>query len=113
MPTHPTMKRIIPSCLLGLLLAASGCSTTRHSAPRGEVVAGGVYIYWKAPSQGTACLVENKSHTIIRTDSMGEGDYFEFDAVDDTTRDLLKVALPAELKSPEFILHFLPSQKSE
>lgn len=108
-----TMKRIIQFSVLSVLLAASGCATTSYSPARGEVVGGGVLIYWRAPSEGTACLIEKNSDTIIRTESMSKGEVFEFDAADEKTRDQLKVAFPTELKGADFVLHFLPSGKTE
>jgi hypothetical protein len=107
------MKHITQIGILSMLLVASGCSTTSYSPSRGEVVGGGVSIYWEAPSDGTAILVEKNTGTIIKTESLNEGDKFEFDAADEWTQDQLRLALTVAQEGADFVLYFRASDNAE
>jgi hypothetical protein len=60
---------------LGIVLA--GCATS--DLPRGaRLVGGGLKIEYRAPANGTAILLERTSRRIVATESLSEGDPFEF-----------------------------------
>jgi len=106
------MNRILQLGLLAAMLLGAGCSTTNIALSNAELVGGGIWITWKAPSDGTAILVEQSTRTMIRTDSLSEGELYEFDAGMEGTQYLLKVALPPTQTNANFVLYFRPLPKS-
>lgn len=80
--------------------------------PHAELVGGGASINWKAPSDGTAILIEQITGKMIRTDSLSEGELYEFDAAMEWTQNLLKVALPPTQTNASFVLYFRPLPKA-
>lgn len=103
------MKSIRYFALLVALLIGAGCNTISHELEMGEVVGGGVYIYWEAPAKGTVFLVETTTDTLIWTESVSEGEVFMFDAADEPEQVLLKTAIPREKERINIVLRFLPS----
>ena len=104
----------------GLALIAAGCVTTQYYPATGlpghlEVVGGGLTINWKAPTAGTAYLVEKTSGKIIETESLDEGEAFEFE-IDPEGAATFEKAVGVPLQNARIVLLFKParpkSQKS-
>jgi hypothetical protein len=66
--------------LLGTIAFAiglAGCATS--NLPRGaRLVGGGLQVEYTAPRAGTAILIERTSGRIVASESLGEGDSFDF-----------------------------------
>jgi hypothetical protein len=100
----------------GVLVA--GC-TSSHLPRNGKVVGGGLLIDWRAPTAGTAILVETVSDRIVVTQSMEAGDAFTFDAAGDNAPLVDSILAGADVRgsrnlSPlaettRFVLYFVPS----
>jgi hypothetical protein len=84
------MKKHIPIGLLILTVSfvVGGCATSGFESPvfsesgipnQRYMVGGGFEIAYKAPSPGTAYVVETRTANIIKTQSLEEGQRFEFD----------------------------------
>jgi hypothetical protein len=112
----------VTTIIAGVLLA--GCGTTHVSRSlelpaNARIVGGGLSIDWTAPAQGTAILVEVNSGKIIRTQSLEQGDVFEFDPLLAENTELLNrmfggpdaadsQALAPLPKDTSFVLYFVP-----
>ncbi|MEN6337720.1 MAG: hypothetical protein ABFE01_25990 [Phycisphaerales bacterium] len=107
--------------IVGLLMAASGCSTMTalHGAdvPGGaQVVGGGFMINWEAPTAGTVYLVEKTSGKIIETRSLDEDDTYEFEMSldDEAVVKTFENAFGVPMGKAKFVLYFKPaSPKSD
>jgi hypothetical protein len=63
--------------MVALLIALAGCATSK--LPRGaRLVGGGLAVEYTAPADGTAILIEQQSGRIVATESLTEGDSFDF-----------------------------------
>ena len=99
----------------GVLVA--GC-TSSHLPRNGKVVGGGLLIEWRAPSAGTAILVETVSDRIVVTESLEQGDIFTFDAAGENAALVDSILAGADVRgsrnlSPlaettRFVLYFVP-----
>jgi hypothetical protein len=99
----------------GVLVA--GCAST-HLPTNGKVVGGGLLIEWKAPTAGTAILVETISDRIVVTESLDQGDVFTFDAAGDNAPLVDSILAGADVrgsrnlsplaKTTRFVLYFVP-----
>lgn len=97
----------------GLALIATGCVATQDYAVPGlphnlEVVGGGLTINWKAPTAGTAYLVEKTSGKIIETESLDEGEVFEFE-IDPEEPATFEKAVGVPLPNARIVLLFKPA----
>ena len=95
----------------GSLLA--GCSTPRYLPADGVpddqyLVGGGLMIDWKAPSEGTAYLVEKTTGKIIETRSMEAGDSFSFSVSSGSQAAEFEKALGIKFSDAQFMLYFQP-----
>ena len=92
--------KIAHLAIVSLGIALSGCETA--DLPHGaSLVGGGTTIDYKAPSDGTAILVERTSGKMFVTKYLPEGEDFHFE-VDSTTA-------PA-LTNTYFRLYFVPAK---
>jgi len=99
----------------GVLVA--GC-TSSHLPRNGKVVGGGLLIDWRAPTAGTAILVETVSDRIVVTESLEQGDLFTFDAAGNNAPLVDSILAGADVRgsrnlSPlaettRFVLYFVP-----
>ena len=104
----------------GVLVA--GC-TSSHLPRNGKVVGGGLLIDWRAPTAGTAILVETVSDRIIVTESLEEGDLFTFDAAGNNAPLVDSILAGADVRgsrnlSPlaettRFVLYFVPDENTQ
>ncbi|GEM_PF-404722 len=63
--------------LIAFVSLLAGCATS--NLPKGaRLVGGGLSVEYTAPRDGTAILVERTSGRIVATESLGEGDSFDF-----------------------------------
>lgn len=64
-------------CFIAVAVALAGCATS--DLPRGaRFVGGGLMVDYEAPADGTAILMERTSRRMVATESLREGDSFEF-----------------------------------
>jgi hypothetical protein len=107
----------------------SGCATTHFGGgpqlpANAKIVGGGLSISWTATAKGTAILVEVNSGKIVRTQSLNEGDTFEFDPVALDSIALLNSmfggpgphdneTLASLPKDTHFVLYFVPETTAE
>jgi hypothetical protein len=73
--------RITRLGMTGLAIALVGCATSNlpEGLPRGaRLVGGGLQIAYRAPTAGTAILMEQTSRRIVATQSLDQGDAFDF-----------------------------------
>jgi len=119
--------RMVAVIIAGILL--SGCASTHFGGgpqlpANAQIVGGGLSINWKAPTNGTAILVEVNSGKIVRTQSLNEEDTFEFDPVALDSIALLNSmfggpgvqdneTLAALPKDTRFVLYFVPETTAE
>ena len=99
----------------GVLVA--GCASS-HLPRNGKVVGGGLLIDWRAPTAGTAILVETVSDRIVVTESLEQGDLFTFDAAGNNAPLVDSILAGADVRgsrnlSPlaettRFVLYFVP-----
>jgi len=119
--------RMVVVVIAGILV--SGCATTHFGGgpqlpANARIVGGGLSISWTASTKGTVILVEANSGKIIRTQSLNEGDTFDFDPVATENIALLNsmfggpgphdnetlMVLP---KDTHFVLYFVPETTTE
>lgn len=63
--------------MIALAIGLAGCATS--NLPRGaRLVGGGLKVEYTAPRDGTAILIERTSGRIVATESLEEGDSFDF-----------------------------------
>jgi hypothetical protein len=97
---------------LGLLTLAVGCTTTSTSLPRGSrVVGGGLSIEWEAPANGTVIVREETTRRIVATETLDEGDSFDFPESSVHHEALTRLfgdPMPTNLT---FVLYFAPGPK--
>lgn len=63
--------------VIAFAVGLAGCATS--TLPSGaRLVGGGLMVEYKAPADGTAILIERTSGRIVATESLGEGDKFDF-----------------------------------
>ena len=86
---------------LGIALSGCGTSNLPHGA---RLVGGGTIIDYKAPTEGTAILVEGISGKMFVTKYLPEGEDFHFE-VDNNTA-------PA-LTNTYFRLYFVPAKEEK
>jgi hypothetical protein len=71
------IRNITRSGMVALVIALAGCATS--NLPSGaRLVGGGLTVEYTAPTDGTAILIERTSGRIVATESLGEGDSFDF-----------------------------------
>ncbi len=99
--------------VVGLVIIAAGCSSMPMMRPAElptglQVVGGGFNIYWEAPAKGTVYLVEKTSGKAIATESVEEGEAYEFDLDPEDDANAFKAATGVELKDARLVLYFKP-----
>ena len=106
------MKPAILFLGLGLLTLAVGCASTSTGLPRGSrVVGGGLSVEWDAPQAGTAILREETTRRIVATETLDEGDSFDFPSQAthlEAISMLFGDPMPTNLT---FVLYFAPAAK--
>ena len=103
--------------LIAIVLAFSGCSTPRYLPADGlpadqYLVGGGLMIDWKAPSEGTAYLVEKTTGRIIETRSMEAGDSFGFSVSSGPQATEFERTLGIKFADARLLLYFKPIDSS-
>ena len=106
------METCLSILSLSLALAATGCAT--DNLPRGSsIVGGGLSVEWRTPSAGTAILRETTSGRIVATESLEEGDDFQFPSTPAHQEALFRNfgdPMPANLS---FVLYFVPAPNAD
>ncbi|MBN1362569.1 MAG: hypothetical protein JW993_18370 [Sedimentisphaerales bacterium] len=98
---------------LVLALLLGGCSTPPPLQADGlpddqYLVGGGLMIDWRAPTAGTAYLVEKTTGKIIETRSMEAGDNFSFSVASEVQADEFERILGIKFSEALFWLYFKP-----
>lgn len=96
-----------------IILVLAGCNTPRYLPADGlpadqYLVGGGLMIDWKAPSEGTAYLVEKTTGKIIETRSMEAGDSFSFSVSSGSQATEFERTLGIKFADARFLLYFKP-----
>ena len=99
---------------LVLVFAGIGCRTTPPLQAGGlpdeqYLVGGGLMIDWKAPTEGTAYLVEKNTGKIIETRSLGAGDSYSFSVASSNQATDIERMLGIKLADARFMLYFRPT----
>jgi hypothetical protein len=99
-----------------LMMGIAGCSALgplqRADLPRdAQIVGGGFRIDWVAPADGTVLLYERKSGKLVETESLSEGDSYEFeiDLSDEEVTETFKKAFGIPVKDARLVLYFKPA----
>jgi hypothetical protein len=107
---------LILTAVVGLLMGAAGCSTmtSLHGAdlPKDvQVVGGGFMISWNAPTDGTVYLIEKTLGKTIETQSVEEGDTYEFEMSldDEAVVNTFENAFGVPVKKAKLVLYFRPA----
>ena len=61
-----------------LVLFLAGCTTTTNLPQGARLVGGGLLVRYEAPAAGTAILMEQTSGRMVATETLEEGQEFEF-----------------------------------
>lgn len=113
--------RIVVVMAVGVLLM--GCAGP--NLPKGaKMVGGGLQVDWTSPAKGTVILAESASGKMVKTESVDEGDTFEFDPTLMDNVEMLNSlfggscaedasALAPLPKNARFVLYFMPDEDSE
>lgn len=102
-----------------LLLSLTGCNgaqrvdteTFLQTGIPGEEyrVGGGYQIRYIAPEEGIVYLVENRTRTLLGTESLRRNDVFEFFPTTQVVEAFRRVDI--ELSEGEFVIYFVPATK--
>jgi hypothetical protein len=95
-------------------LMLAGCSAPGYLQADGlpgeqYLVGGGFMIDWKAPTEGTAYLVEKTSGKIIETRSLDAGDNYSFSVSSGSQGAEFERALGIRFSEARFMLYFQPA----
>jgi hypothetical protein len=101
-----------------LAFVFAGCRTPRPLQADGlpgeqYLVGGGLTIDWKAPTAGTAYLVEKTTGKIVETRSLDAGDSYKFSVSSEGQAIEFKRAMGIELSDARFMLYFQPAGSQE
>ena len=97
-------------------LFLTGCAAQRSTddlflpggiPSEGYRVGGGFQIRYIAPEAGVVYLVENRTHTLLGTESLRRGDIFEFFPTQEVVEGFGRVGI--ELSKGEFVIYFVPA----
>jgi hypothetical protein len=108
-------ERYAVTCVsIVLAFVFAGCSTPRYLEADGlpgeqYLVGGGLMIDWKAPTAGTAYLVEKTTGKVIETRSLDAGDSYSFSVSSEGQAAEFKRVLGIELSDAQFMLYFQPA----
>ena len=102
------------AALAAIALVLSGCGAPRRVLVDGlpddqYLVGGGSMIDWRAPTAGTAYLVEKTTGKIIETRSMEAGDSFGFSVGSGQQRIEFEKRLGIEFADMNLWLYFVPA----
>jgi hypothetical protein len=107
---------VVIAAIAGLMIVIAGCSTVGPlqgaALPRdAQIVGGGFRIDWIAPADGTALLYERNSGKIVETESLSEGDSYEFemDLNDEEVTQTFEKAFGIPVKDARLVLYFKPA----
>lgn len=112
-----TLERsiVVATAVVGLMMFGAGCRTIGPlqgtDLPRDvQIVGGGFRIEWVAPADGTVYLYEKKSGKIVETESISEGDSYEFEMdLDAEVAQTFENAFGTPLKEAKLVLYFKPA----
>lgn len=100
-----------------LMMGIAGCSALGPlqgaDLPRdAQIVGGGFTIEWIAPADGTVLLYERKSGKLVETESLSEGDSYDFemDLNDEEVTQTFEKAFGIPVKDARLVLYFKPAR---
>lgn len=100
-----------------LMMGMAGCSALGPlqgaDLPRdAQIVGGGFRIDWVAPADGTVLLYERKSGKLLETESLSEGDSYDFeiDLSDEEVTETFEKAFGVPVKDAKLLLYFKPAR---
>ncbi|HQI26714.1 MAG TPA: hypothetical protein PLT20_01410 [Sedimentisphaerales bacterium] len=100
-----------------LMMGMAGCSSLGPlqgaDLPRdAQIVGGGFRIDWVAPADGTVLLYERKSGKLLETESLSEGDSYDFeiDLSDEEVTETFEKAFGVPVKDAKLLLYFKPAR---
>ncbi len=108
-------RGLAAAAIVGLMLVGAGCTTIAplqgNDLPRDvQIVGGGFRINWIAPTDGTVYLYEKKSGKIVETESLSEGDSYEFEMdLDEEVTRTFENAFGVSMKEAKLVLYFKPA----
>lgn len=108
-------RGLAAAAIVGLMLVGEGCTTIAplqgNDLPRDvQIVGGGFRINWIAPTDGTVYLYEKKSGKIVETESLSEGDSYEFEMdLDEEVTRTFENAFGVSMKEAKLVLYFKPA----
>ncbi len=107
-------RNVIVCMVVALVMIVAGCSSTQSMGPvelpaNVQVVGGGLKITWEAPAKGTVYLVEKVSGKVIVTETLAEGEYYEFEVDPEDAAEAFKAATGTELEDARLVLYFKPA----
>ncbi|HSV98662.1 MAG TPA: hypothetical protein VLI39_00710 [Sedimentisphaerales bacterium] len=105
--------------IAALMMGIAGCSTLGPlqgaDLPRdAQIVGGGFRVDWIAPADGTVLLYERKSGKLVETESLSEGDSYEYDMdlSDEEVTQTFEKAFGIPVKDARLVLYFKPAPAS-
>lgn len=109
-------RTVTVGVVAGVVMMAVGCSTVgtwrvANLPSGGRVVGGGFSINWRAPAKGTVYLVEKVSGKVIATQSLDEGEVYEFEVDPGSEAVAFKTATGVNLADAQLVLYFKPADK--
>jgi hypothetical protein len=105
-------RGLVAAAIVALLGVGAGCATIGplqgNDLPRDvQIVGGGFRINWIAPTDGTVYLFEKKSGKIVETESLSEGDSYEFEMdLDEEVTRTFENALGVSMEEAKLVLYF-------
>lgn len=107
---------LVAGLVAGLLTVGAGCSTLgsshRADLPANvKVVGGGFEIIWQAPQGGTAYVVEKTSGKILKTETLSEDEWFEYEVDQEDGGAVFKMTTGVDLANARIVLYFQPASE--
>ena len=108
------MKRLKIGLALALAIFGTGCVVVSKGAglpSNAKLVGGGLAIHWQAPANGTAILVEKNSQKTVATQTLNEGEAFEFDIAEPEKAEVIRSLFDGRFpENGQYLLYFAPSR---
>ncbi len=103
---------LVSIVLVGFLFAFTGCGTASQFRDNGlpakkYLVGGGFKIYWTAPVNGTAHVVEETASRIVQSEYLEKGEVFEVSI--DLPPEEFEEMFDMPMGDAKFSLYFIPS----
>ncbi|MBN1362568.1 MAG: hypothetical protein JW993_18365 [Sedimentisphaerales bacterium] len=108
-------RNVVAGVVVALIIIVAGCRSTPAMRPAElpanvQVVGGGVMINWEAPADGTVYLVDKTSGKVIVTQTVEQGDPYEFELDPEDGAEAFKAVTGVELEDARLVLYFKPAQ---